>query len=350
MRRTFALVVASGIAVAALWSYVRRTGDGVDGADQAAPPVGPGIHADIEDPSPPARRPLPDPQPIGVPPAPADTADPVTAAKALAASDPKVLLDSTTRARAAQTAAELLRRAETASTRDGLEARLLARKLLGAVYDCQAASKEERDAAYESCRSLFEVLVRGNGAPADVVLRHKVAAGESVWALAKGAWRQAGASVSPGFVLWLNNVGDAKKLRVGQTLKVPLEPLTIVVRKRSFELSVLLGGAPVERFGVAVGPDAKTPVGSFQAKDCLKNPDWYMNGRRIPFGSKGHIIGTRWIGLSGAPEADGIGIHGTTDDTSIGTAASLGCVRMRNADVERVFEWIATGTRVEIRD
>jgi lipoprotein-anchoring transpeptidase ErfK/SrfK len=75
-----------------------------------------------------------------------------------------------------------------------------------------------------------------------------------------------------------------------------------------------------------------------------------MNGKRIPFGTKGHIIGTRWIGLAGAPEADGIGIHGTTDESSIGTTASLGCIRMKNADVERLVEWVAMGTRIEIRD
>jgi hypothetical protein len=271
-------------------------------------------------------------------------------------SDPRAFLaagalrEPAARRRAFATLDDLSARAASAPTREGVEMRLQARKIAGALYDCDAAAKEERDAAYERSRGLFDVLVRGNGAPAETVLRHKVAAGENVWALAKGPWRAAGATVSPGFVLWVNGVSDARKLRVGQALKVPLEPLAVLVRKRSFELTILLGGAPVERFSVAVGADAKTPVGVFQVRDCLKNPDWYMNGKRIPYGSPGHIIGTRWIGLSGAPEADGIGIHGTNDEASIGTAASLGCVRMKNAEVERVFEWLAAGTRVEIRD
>ncbi|MCE9636110.1 MAG: L,D-transpeptidase [Planctomycetes bacterium] len=347
MRRKFGIVVASGIAVAALWSYVRHSGEG------ELPPAPAAQSRQSADPvaeEPPAPKVPPVPRLVGAPAPEADATDPVATAKALTSSGARTFLDAAARARATATANELLRRAETASTRDGVEQRLLARKLLAAVYDCPVATNDERDAAYAGCRALFDVLVRGNGAPPEIALRHKVAAGESVWALAKGPWRQAGATVASGFVLWLNDVTDAKRLRVGQALKVPLEPLTIVVRKRAFELSVLLGGAPVERFQVAVGPDAKTPVGAFQAKDCLKNPDWYMNGKRIPFGAKGHIIGTRWIGLAGAPEADGIGIHGTTDESSIGTAASLGCIRMKNADVERLFEWVATGTRVEIRD
>ena len=280
----------------------------------------------------------------------AGTDDPAAAARAILAGDAHDLQDADLRGRALRAAAQLLAQADQAGTREGVQSRMLARRLFAAVYDCDAATKAERDLAYQRSRELFEILVRGNGAPAESVLRHKIEAGQSVWVLARGPWKQAGATVAPGFVLWLNGVADARKLRVGQVLKVPLEPLAVVVRKRSFELTVTLGGAPVERFSVAVGADAKTPVGAFQARDCLKNPDWYMNGRRIPFGSPGHIIGTRWIGLTGAAEADGIGIHGTNDEASIGTTASMGCIRMRNAEVERIFEWIAPGTRVEIRD
>ena len=343
MRKTFGLVVVSGIAFAAIWSYVRHAAESEDGGPDL-PPI---VHSDPgkDEPAPADDERLETPRPV-VP----VSADPAADAKALLAADARELRDAGVRARVQAVADALVQRAETAPTREGVEARMLARRLSAAIYDCDATSREERDAAYERSRVLFDVLVRGNGAPAELVLRHKVAAGENVWSLAKGPWRKAGATVAPGFVLWLNGVSDARRLRVNQALKVPLEPLSVLVRKKSFELTVLLGGAPVERFSVAVGADAKTPVGVFAAKDCLKNPDWYMNGRRIPYGSPGHIIGTRWIGLTGAPEADGIGLHGTNDETSIGTAASLGCVRMRNADIERIFEWVNTGARVEIRD
>jgi lipoprotein-anchoring transpeptidase ErfK/SrfK len=41
-------------------------------------------------------------------------------------------------------------------------------------------------------------------------------------------------------------------------------------------------------------------------------------------------------------------IHGTPDEAALGTPASHGCIRMRNADVIALFELVAPGTRVEI--
>ena len=55
-----------------------------------------------------------------------------------------------------------------------------------------------------------------------------------------------------------------------------------------------------------------------------------------PFGKKGY-----WIALTGKEEKirhiRGIGIHGTNDPTSVGKAQSIGCIRMRDADIEWVF-------------
>lgn len=43
-------------------------------------------------------------------------------------------------------------------------------------------------------------------------------------------------------------------------------------------------------------------------------------------------------------------IHGTSDEHRIGTPSSHGCVRMRNADVAELFEWVEVGTPVNISD
>jgi len=43
-------------------------------------------------------------------------------------------------------------------------------------------------------------------------------------------------------------------------------------------------------------------------------------------------------------------IHGTPDDTNIGAPGSRGCIRMRNADVIRLFESVEEGTPVNIVD
>ncbi|MCL2337426.1 MAG: LysM peptidoglycan-binding domain-containing protein, partial [Firmicutes bacterium] len=60
----------------------------------------------------------------------------------------------------------------------------------------------------------------------------------------------------------------------------------------------------------------------------------------------GGILGTRWMGLS---IPGGIyGIHGTNNPSSIGTAASLGCIRMFNQHVEELFPRVSIGTAVTI--
>lgn len=41
-------------------------------------------------------------------------------------------------------------------------------------------------------------------------------------------------------------------------------------------------------------------------------------------------------------------IHGTNEESKIGTAVSHGCIRMRNADVVDLFERVSVGTGVEI--
>jgi hypothetical protein len=64
----------------------------------------------------------------------------------------------------------------------------------------------------------------------------------------------------------------------------------------------------------------------------------------IPSG-KGNPVGTRWIARS----QKGYGIHGTNAPKSIGRAASHGCIRLRNRDMEKLFGMLHVGDVVEIR-
>jgi lipoprotein-anchoring transpeptidase ErfK/SrfK len=41
-------------------------------------------------------------------------------------------------------------------------------------------------------------------------------------------------------------------------------------------------------------------------------------------------------------------IHGTNEEHRIGTPASHGCIRMKNADIVELFDRVAVGTRVDI--
>jgi len=61
---------------------------------------------------------------------------------------------------------------------------------------------------------------------------------------------------------------------------------------------------------------------------------------------KTNPLGSRWMGLS----AKGYGIHGTNVPTSIGKAASHGCIRMAKHDLEELFEMVTVGTIVELQE
>jgi lipoprotein-anchoring transpeptidase ErfK/SrfK len=47
--------------------------------------------------------------------------------------------------------------------------------------------------------------------------------------------------------------------------------------------------------------------------------------------------------------APGIRIHGTWDSSSIGTAASHGCIRMNIEDAEELYPLIPVGARVLVK-
>ena len=68
---------------------------------------------------------------------------------------------------------------------------------------------------------------------------------------------------------------------------------------------------------------------------------WKITSKARNWGSG---FGTRWMGLS-KPH---YGIHGTNNPASIGTAASNGCVRMYNEDVNELFNQVPVGTGVSI--
>ena len=67
----------------------------------------------------------------------------------------------------------------------------------------------------------------------------------------------------------------------------------------------------------------------------------------IAGGVPNNPLGTRWIGIS-YKGGWKYGIHGNSNPRSIGTYASMGCVRMFNSDVEKLYEKVKTNTPVWI--
>jgi lipoprotein-anchoring transpeptidase ErfK/SrfK len=118
----------------------------------------------------------------------------------------------------------------------------------------------------------------------------------------------------------------------------------IVISIPDRKLAVVQAGRVVKVFSTAVGaPQTPSPSGSYRIVQRISDPTWYTKGKIVPPG-KANPIGTRWLGLS----VKGYGIHGTNVPSSIGHNASHGCIRMRNRDVEQLFEMVAVGDAVEI--
>ena len=111
------------------------------------------------------------------------------------------------------------------------------------------------------------------------------------------------------------------------------------------KLAVIDNGSVIATFQVAVGADVSpSPTGEFTIISRVSNPTYYHLGTVIPTG-KDNPVGTRWVGLS----LKGYGIHGTNAPRSIGRAASHGCIRLRNRDMERLFTMLKVGDAVQIR-
>jgi lipoprotein-anchoring transpeptidase ErfK/SrfK len=110
------------------------------------------------------------------------------------------------------------------------------------------------------------------------------------------------------------------------------------------KLAVIADGNVLATFSAAVGAEVSpSPTGEFQIVSRVSNPTYYRPGTVIPSG-KDNPVGTRWVGLS----QKGYGIHGTNAPRSVGHAASHGCIRLRNRDMERLFTMVRVGDVVEI--
>jgi lipoprotein-anchoring transpeptidase ErfK/SrfK len=120
---------------------------------------------------------------------------------------------------------------------------------------------------------------------------------------------------------------------------------TVLVSLPDRKLAVMDSGVVIATFRVAVGAaKSPSPTGEFEIINRVSNPTYYHSGKVIPTG-KDNPLGTRWIGLS----QKGYGIHGTNAPTSVGHAASHGCIRLRNRDAEKLFAMLRVGDVVQIR-
>ncbi len=152
-----------------------------------------------------------------------------------------------------------------------------------------------------------------------------------------------------------------QKVHATLSLHVNVPRQTLEIR----ENGQILREFPVStsRFGLGCEPGSyKTPLGKFAVSE--------KHGAGAPLGA--HFVSRQFTGKIAGPGGDEdlvltrilwleglepgnantkdryIYIHGTNQEHLIGTPASHGCVRMKNADICELYELIPEGTPVEI--
>jgi hypothetical protein len=131
-------------------------------------------------------------------------------------------------------------------------------------------------------------------------------------------------------------------------------PRVITIDRDSFTLRLFRALRPWKRYGIAVGmAGLETPAGTYRIQDKQVDPAWHvpnsawagsLAGQVIPGGAPDNPLKARWLGI-----ANGVGIHGTAEDWSIGTRASHGCIRMHVSDVIDLYPRVPVGTTVLIK-
>ncbi len=152
----------------------------------------------------------------------------------------------------------------------------------------------------------------------------------------------------------INNI-TPRSLRAGQTIKVIQGPFHAVVSKSAFTMDIYLHALPgqkgsmyVTTLPVGLGRDNSTPTGLWDVGGKLKNPKFWGLADMAPVegGDPNNPLGKYWIALSGldghAVGKSSYGIHGTNDPNSVGTMASHGCIRLRDADIELVYALLSS--------
>ncbi len=128
----------------------------------------------------------------------------------------------------------------------------------------------------------------------------------------------------------------------------------VTIDRGGFRLRVFKRLRYDRSYPIAVGAAGfDTPSGLFRITNKRVNPAWTAPnrpwagsyaGRTVPGGAPDNPLKARWLGVTGS-----VGIHGTSEDWSIGSRASHGCIRMHVSDVIDLYPRVPYGTPVLIR-
>lgn len=139
---------------------------------------------------------------------------------------------------------------------------------------------------------------------------------------------------------------------------VHLEERSVRIEKEANRLYLYEDGWLMKSYQVSTGKMPwYTPEGSFRIINKMpypkgRDPEAPMGtrwiGLKVPFSKDQR--GNKWDGGDDprSPVGQKFGIHGTNDESTIGTHASGGCIRMYNQEVNELYDLVDIGTPVQI--
>jgi lipoprotein-anchoring transpeptidase ErfK/SrfK len=131
-------------------------------------------------------------------------------------------------------------------------------------------------------------------------------------------------------------------------------PVVVTVDRPNFQLRLWRNLELAETYTVAIGAVGyDTPSGLYNIQNKAVDPAWTMpdsdwvapadRGKVVPGGVPENPLKARWLGIY-----NGAGIHGTDAVSSLGSAASHGCIRMAIPDVVELYDQVPVSTPVYI--
>jgi hypothetical protein len=201
--------------------------------------------------------------------------------------------------------------------------------------------KQRPEARYETARVMRRTTLRsapGGHVVARVGRRSEFGSPRVLGVVARrGTWLQVIASERTNEQrAWIR----AAAVRLGRT------DISIRVDRSAHRLVLRRGQKVLRRMPIAVGrPGNETPLGRFAVTDLLKTsaPD-------SPYGCCAVALSGHQTKLEpGWPGGDRLAIHGTPNEETVGTEASLGCMRAYEADIRALLRRVPLGAPVFVR-
>lgn len=149
--------------------------------------------------------------------------------------------------------------------------------------------------------------------------------------------------------LFVPHEARAKEIVALESAKYPMGSIIVDTAERRLYYS--LGNGQAIKYKVAVGKPRFQWFGKTFVEKKKKDPGWYPTLRMRRAGAPRYVppgprnpLGERAIYLGWSEYR----IHGTNAPSSIGRAASSGCIRMLNRDVKDLYERVHIGAPVYV--